>query len=71
MPGRPYTTRTKRVLELADAASESFGHEYIGTEHLLIGLLEEKDGIAAQMLNSFGVTTDKVKDLALEIFSRR
>jgi ATP-dependent Clp protease ATP-binding subunit ClpC len=70
MPSRPYTTRAKKILELADEASASMGHHYIGTEHLLIGILEEKVGIAAQMLNSLGVTTEKVKELMSEAFSR-
>ncbi|MCA1838103.1 MAG: hypothetical protein LC674_04895, partial [Actinobacteria bacterium] len=42
MANRPYTTRAQKALELSDSASASLGHEFIGTEHLLIGLPEEK-----------------------------
>ncbi|MCA1822511.1 MAG: hypothetical protein LC644_12445 [Pseudonocardia sp.] len=46
------------------------GHEFIGTEHLLLGLLEEKTGLAAQMLNHLGVNKDKVQELLVEAYSR-
>jgi ATP-dependent Clp protease ATP-binding subunit ClpC len=58
---RPYTSRAKRSLELADQAAEIFGHSYIGTEHLLIGLLDEEHGPAAQILHKLGVTADAVR----------
>jgi ATP-dependent Clp protease ATP-binding subunit ClpC len=61
MADRPYTTRARRVLELADAAAARHGHPYIGTEHMLIGLLEERTGPAAQLLNHLGVTTEAVQ----------
>ena len=60
MPDRPYTTRAKQALKLADAAAATLGHEYIGTEHLLIGLLDEKGGPAAQILTKLGVTREGV-----------
>ncbi len=71
MADRPYTSRAQEALRLSDAASESLGDEFIGTEHLLIGILEEKTGIAAQFLNHLGVTTDKVNELLVEARSRR
>jgi ATP-dependent Clp protease ATP-binding subunit ClpA len=61
MSDRPFTTRAQRALELADASAAQLGTEYVGTEHLLIGLLEEKTGPAAQILNHLGVTTDSVR----------
>ena len=57
MTHRPYTTRAKQALELANTAASTLGHEYIGTEHILIGLLDEQSGPAAQILTKFGVTT--------------
>lgn len=63
---RPYSTRAQRALELADSASATLGNEYIGTEHLLIGLIEEKTGPAAQILAHLGVTTDHVRTLLVE-----
>ncbi len=47
----PFTPRAKRVLELAVEEARSLGHNYVGTEHLLLGLLREHDGVAAQVLN--------------------
>ncbi len=61
MPDRPHTTRAKRALDLADTAADGLGHEYIGTEHLLRGFLDEKTGPAAQILNKLGVTGDAVR----------
>ncbi|MES2123364.1 MAG: Clp protease N-terminal domain-containing protein [Gemmatimonadota bacterium] len=61
MRNRPYTTRAQHALALADASAEQVGTEYVGTEHLLIGLLEEGTGPAAQLLNHLGVTTENVR----------
>jgi len=57
----PYTPRAKRVLELALEEARGLGHHYIGTEHLLLGLLREQDGIAAQVLISLGLKLDEVR----------
>jgi hypothetical protein len=62
MTDRPYTTRAKQALELADTAAERLGHPYIGTEHILIGLLDEKRGPAAQILTKLGVTAEGVRE---------
>ena len=62
MPDRPYTTRAQQALSLADAAAARLGHEYIGTEHLLVGLLEEKTGPAAQLLTHLGITVERVRE---------
>ncbi len=60
------TPRAKRVLELAVLVARSLDHRYIGTEHLLIGILREGDGIAAQVLKRFGVSVQQVREKMLE-----
>lgn len=57
----PYTSRAKKVLELAMSEARELQHSYVGTEHLLLGLLKEQRGIGAQVLTSLGVTTDRVR----------
>jgi Clp amino terminal domain, pathogenicity island component len=52
----PFTPRSKKTLELALRSALSFGHNYIGTEHILLGLLDLQDGVAVQILESMGVT---------------
>ena len=54
----PYTSRAKKVLEFAMAEARDFNHSYVGTEHLLLGLLREEKGIAAQVRNPLGVATE-------------
>ena len=63
----PYTSRAKKVLEFAMAEARDFNHSYVGTEHLLLGLLREEKGIAAQVLNSLGVTLDEARDETLKV----
>lgn len=58
----PFTPRAKKVLELAAEEARSLGHNYIGTEHILLGLIREEEGIASQVLFSLGVDLKKVKD---------
>jgi len=67
---RPYTTRAKRVLELAARASESLGHQHIGTEHILLGLVEEAYGIGGQGLNAAGVTIDRARAETVRLLAR-
>ena len=52
----PYTTRAKKVIELAMSEARNLGHDYVGTEHLLLGILRDEKGIAAQILTYAGVT---------------
>lgn len=52
----PYTSRAKTVLELCMGESRDLGHNHIGTEHLLLGLIRENKGVAAQVLHSKGLT---------------
>ena len=63
----PYTSRAKKVLEFAMAEARDFNHSYVGTEHLLLGLLREEKGIAAQVLNSLGVTLDEARGETLKV----
>jgi ATP-dependent Clp protease ATP-binding subunit ClpC len=66
----PFTPKAKKVLEYAVEEARLMGHNYIGTEHLLLGLLKEKEGIAAKVLNSLGVrlveTREKILNLLQE-----
>lgn len=57
-PDLPYTSRAKKVLELSMLHARNLHHSYVGTEHLLLGLIAEQKGIAAQVLNDKGVTFD-------------
>ncbi|MCL2140942.1 MAG: ATP-dependent Clp protease ATP-binding subunit [Dehalococcoidia bacterium] len=59
--GTGLTARAKRVIELAIDEARQMGHNYIGTEHLLLGILREADGVAAGVLGSFGVTLERVR----------
>jgi len=63
----PYTSRAKKVLEFAMAEARDFNHSYVGTEHLLLGLLREEKGIAAQVLNSLGVSLDDARAETLKV----
>ncbi len=58
----PFTPRAKKALELSAEEARSLGHNYIGTEHILLGLLREEEGIASQVLFSLGVDLKRVKD---------
>ena len=60
---KPYTKKAEKVLEIAKKASRSMHHSYIGTEHLLIGLLGEGSGAAAKVLSSAGVDEDRILEL--------
>ena len=61
-PDLPYTSRAKKVLELAMAEARELNHSYVGTEHLLLGLLREEKGIAAQVLTDAGVSLEASRD---------
>jgi ATP-dependent Clp protease ATP-binding subunit ClpC len=57
----PFTPRAKRVLELAVDEGRHMGHNYVGTEHILLGLIREGEGVAAQVLKNLGADLDKVR----------
>jgi hypothetical protein len=58
----PLTQRAKKVLELALREALSLGHNYIGTEHILLGLVRENEGVAARILLGFGVDAEQIRD---------
>jgi ATP-dependent Clp protease ATP-binding subunit ClpC len=66
-PDLPYTSRAKKVLELAMSEARELGHSYVGTEHLLLGLLREEKGIAAQVLTDAGVNLEAARAETLRI----
>ena len=63
----PYTNPAKKVLEFAMAEARELDHSYVGTEHLLLGLLRESKGIAAQVLNSLGATIEEARSETLKV----
>jgi ATP-dependent Clp protease ATP-binding subunit ClpC len=63
----PFTPRAKKVLELSLRESIELGHNYIGSEHLLLGLLREREGVAAQVLVKQGASLDAVRDTVLTL----
>ncbi len=63
----PYTSRAKKVLEFAVAEARELNHSYVGTEHLLLGLLREEKGVAAQVLESLGVGLDRAREQTLKL----
>ena len=62
----PFTPRAKKVLELSLEEASNLGHNYIGTEHLLLGLIKENEGIAAQVLMNLGVKLEEVREEVLD-----
>jgi ATP-dependent Clp protease ATP-binding subunit ClpC len=62
-----YTPRAKRVMELAMDESRKLGHNYVGTEHILLGLIREGEGVAAQVLTNLGVSLDKAQSEVLNL----
>ncbi len=61
-PGSPpFTPRAKKVLELSLREALQLGHSYIGTEHMLLGLVREGDGVAAQVLSDLGADMARVR----------
>ncbi len=63
----PYTSRAKKVLELAMGEARELNHSYVGTEHLLLGLLREEKGIAAQVLTEAGVNLEAARAETLRL----
>jgi ATP-dependent Clp protease ATP-binding subunit ClpC len=66
-PDLPYTSRAKKVLELAMSEARELNHSYVGTEHLLLGLLREEKGIAAQVLTDAGVNLEQARAETLRL----
>ncbi|MDE2815662.1 MAG: ATP-dependent Clp protease ATP-binding subunit [Chloroflexota bacterium] len=65
------TPRAKKVIELANEEARRLGHNYIGTEHLLLGLVREGEGIAAGVLESLGVSLEKVRQKVIQSVSQQ
>ena len=65
----PYTSRAKRILELAMMEARELDHAYVGTEHLLLGVLHEGESAAAQVLTGAGVSLEKVRAETLRLLS--
>ena len=63
----PFTSNAKRVLELSVDEARQLGHNYVGTEHLLLGLIREGEGVAAKVLMDMGVDRKKVRDETLKL----
>jgi ATP-dependent Clp protease ATP-binding subunit ClpC len=63
----PFTPRAKKVLELALREALSLGHNYVGTEHILLGLVREGEGVAVRILLYHGVALDTVRDLVVRM----
>ena len=64
-----FTPRTKRIFELSFLAARNLGHNYVGTEHILLGLLEEGEGVAIVVLQKLGVDIEKLKQNIFDILS--
>ena len=62
-----FTEQAWEALRLAAESAQELGHNYVGTEHLLIGLLQEETGVAARVLESCGVKTEKVIELIRQL----
>src|SRR5271165_300581 len=65
-----FTERARKVLSLAQEEAQRFNHNYIGTEHLLLGLVREGEGVAAQVLSNLGVELNKVRSAVEFIIGR-
>ena len=64
-----FTPRTKRIFELSFLEARNLGHNYVGTEHILLGLLEESEGVAVAILRKLGVDTLKLRQDILSVLS--
>src|SRR5690554_1053421 len=65
----PFTPRAKKVLELSLREALQLGHNYIGTEHILLGLIREGEGVAAQVLNKLGADLNRVRQQVIQLLS--
>jgi ATP-dependent Clp protease ATP-binding subunit ClpC len=65
----PFTPRAKKVLELSLREALQLGHSYIGTEHILLGLIREGEGVAAQVLQKLGADLNRVRQQVIQLLS--
>ena len=66
----PFTDRAKKIMQLADKQARRFGHEYIGTEHILLGLVQEGSRVTANVLKNLNVNLSDIRR-AVEEFANR
>lgn len=62
--------RAKRAMHLAEEEARSLGHHYLGTEHILLGLIDEGEGVAAGVLRSLGIDADRARETTIRVLSR-
>ncbi len=62
-----YTPRAKKVIELSMDEARKLGHSYVGTEHILLGLIREGEGVAARVLNNLGISLNKARQQVLQL----
>ena len=67
----PYTPRVKKVLALAGKEAKSLNHSYVGTEHILLGLLREQEGVAAQVLMNLGLTVENTRNQVIRALANK
>ena len=67
----PQTPRAKKVIEFAIDEARRLNHNYVGTEHVLLGLLREEEGAAAQVLTNLGLTLDAVRNQIVELLGQQ
>ena len=67
----PFTPRAKKVLEFSLREALQLGHTYIGTEHILLGLLHEGEGVAAQVLTGFGIDLHRARQRVIQLLAGR
>ena len=67
----PFTPRAKKVLEFSLREALQLGHSYIGTEHILLGLIREGQGVAAQVLVGLGVDLDRARERVIQLLTGR
>src|ERR1700691_4106036 len=65
----PFTPRVKKVLELSLREAQQLGHNYIGTEHILLGLIREDDGVAAQVLVKLGADPGRIRQQVIQLLA--
>jgi len=65
----PFTPRAKKVLDLSVAEAAQLGHDYVGTEHILLGLIREGNGVAAQVLVKHGADPNRVRQQVILLIS--
>ncbi len=63
----PFTPRAKKVLELSMREALKFGHGHVGTEHILLGLAKEREGVASKILEDFGISFEAIKDMVIRL----